>query len=348
MNREWLIENANCPIKHILGFDCDFTENEQVKYWLGALSDRVLCKDLSNIHGSHDYRYENIIGKCFILGLDSSVPQFDMLIRYFLDFLDKHIEQDHGETLTFGKMYAYRDCETILACYLPFLGYAHEKSVQYVAKKRADIIYDFTKQGRYDVYRNDIRYVGVQKGWRDYILDPDMYADGNIALPSIYDLILFAGIYPTIDAETQRKIDVTIGWIFGEGYSQIHRRFYYYAPDDPRYKAKAIDGKVHLHTFDGGDEHIQSLLFKCFIFSHFDIARESQWYNSAINYLDNYRTADGRYVFPREMTAEKRDISVTSGGHMNVGENKRSRGYAEIISTYWMERILSNGKNCKL
>ena len=28
------------------------------------------------------------------------------------------------------------------------------------------------------------------------------------------------------------------------------------------------------------------------------------------------------------------------GGHMNVGENKRKKEYREIISTYWMDRII--------
>ena len=42
------------------------------------------------------------------------------------------------------------------------------------------------------------------------------------------------------------------------------------------------------------------------------------------------------------MIAEKKDAYVHNGGHMNAGENKKSKNYAEIISTYWMERILAN------
>jgi len=38
------------------------------------------------------------------------------------------------------------------------------------------------------------------------------------------------------------------------------------------------------------------------------------------------------------MIAEKTDNYVINGGHMNVGENKKSKQYAEIISTYWMHK----------
>jgi hypothetical protein len=93
--------------------------NHEVAAWLQRLSDRVAARDLSGIHGSFDYCYENIMKKCFILGLNADIPQFDRLVRFFIEFLDGHITKTHGDTLTIDKMYAYRDYETLLACYLP-------------------------------------------------------------------------------------------------------------------------------------------------------------------------------------------------------------------------------------
>jgi hypothetical protein len=241
-------------------------------------------------------------------------------------------------------MYHYRDYETILACYMPFLGYAHEKSVQYVASKRANIVCEFTRQGRYDVYRDDLAYPGANKAWKPYILDPELYRDGNIALPSIHDLILFAGMYPHFDHETREKVETTVRWLFGGGYASIHDRLYYYAPDDPNYKSKAINSKVRLPDLrelsraDAGD--LQGLLYLCFILSHFREARE--WVSEAVLCLERYKTESGRYVFPKEMIAEKKDSYATDGGHMNPGESKKNKRYAEIVSTYWMERICAN------
>ncbi|MCL2776250.1 MAG: hypothetical protein FWD71_23355 [Oscillospiraceae bacterium] len=340
MNKEWLLENAGYPIKYSLtqeqSYIAPMLENEEVKAWLGRLTDRVMCNDLSNIHGSHDYRYENIVGKCFILGLNAKVPPFDLGIRFFIDFLDKHIPNTYDDKLTFGKMYQYRDYETILACYMPFLGYSQEKSVQYVANKRADIIYGFTKQNRYDVYRTDLAYPGAKKEWKPYIIDPELYKDGNIALPSIHDLILFAGMYPHFEQKTKDKVETTVRWIFDDRYSQINYRLFYYAPDNPSYKSKAINARINL-SYDP-----QSLLYRCFIFSHFEEARKTKWFSKAMDYLKSYKPETGRYVFPNEMIAEQKDSYVNNGGHMNVGESKRSRDYAEIISTYWMEEIFAN------
>jgi len=60
MNRDWLLDNVDFPIRYTLTQDSSLAdlmlENEDVKVWLDRLTDRMLCGDLSNIHGSHDYR----------------------------------------------------------------------------------------------------------------------------------------------------------------------------------------------------------------------------------------------------------------------------------------------------
>jgi hypothetical protein len=346
MNKEWLLNNADYPIRYSLTQDSSLIEkvmaNEEVKAWTERLSERVSSGNLSDIHGSHDYRYENIAGKCFMLGLNSKIPQFGKLMRFFVDFLDRHISQPPNEMLTFGKMYHYRDYETVMACYMPFLGYADEKSVRYTAEKRANIIYGFTKQMRYDVYRNDLAYPGVKKEWKSNVLDPELYKDGNIAFPLIHDLILFAGMYEHFDDETKEKVETTVRWIFGEDYSQI-RGLYFYAPQDPSYKAKSIDHKIILADFDAPviqPENMKPLLFQCYIFSHFAEARKSDWFSKAIDYLEEFKTDSGRYLFPKELITEQKDNYVHSGGHMNAGESKKNKNYAEILSTYYMEKIL--------
>jgi len=353
MNGKWLIENADYPIKYILVKDNSYIaplmQNIEVKAWFSRLTKRVERGDLSDIHGSHDYRYENIVGKCYILGLNAKIPQFDLTMRFFIDFLNKKIDENRiayafGEKLTFDKIYQYRDYETILACYLPFLGYVHEESVQYVANKRANLIYEFTKQGRYNVYRSDLSYPGASKEWKPYIVDPELYKNGNIALPSIHDLILFAGIYPYITNDIKLKVETTVRWLFDERYKRINSRLYYYVADDPRYKSKAINAKVGLPDLyeikQADSKTLQALLYLCFVLSHFEAAKE--WVLEVVSYLEQYRTKSGRYIFPIEMITEKKDSYVIDGGHMNIGEIQKSKNYREIVSTYWMDKILAN------
>lgn len=331
-NCQWLLENASVPIRYNLTHDRslenELLSNDEVSAWMQKLTDRVAAQDLSNIHGSHDYRFDNIMKKSFILGLNRDISQFDRLVRFFIDFLDEHITKTFDNTLTFGKMYAFRDYETVLACYLPFMGYWNEPSVLYVVKKRLEILYNFTKQKRYDVFRHDIDLVGVPKEWRSHIIDPDLYSDGNIALPSIHDFILLAGAYQYLNKEEKVKAETIAAWLFGDGYGEIYPRFYYYAPLDPSYKAKAINSKVDLNGCN---------LFHCFILSHFDLVKNSVWFTERLRSFEQYKTVDGRFIFPKAMIAEQKD-----GDHMNVGEWKRDKRYTEILSTYWMERIFIN------
>jgi hypothetical protein len=64
----------------------------------------------------------------------------------------------------------------------------------------------------------------------------------------------------------------------------------------------------------------------------------------AMAWLEKYKTAEGRYCFPRHMIVEKPDSYVIGGGHSNMGENKKAKNHGEIISTYWMNRIAENMK----
>ena len=345
-NRDWLIENASIPIRYILTQDLSLKDslldNDEVKLWLSKLSDRVADNNLADIHGSHDYRYENIIGKCFILGLNKNILEFDSSVKFFIDFLNQQINKVFDEKLTFGKMYQYRDYETIISCYMPFLGYGKEPCVEYVAKKRINIVYDFAKQKRYDIYCKDMKYPGATKSWIPYIIDPELYKDGNISVPSIHDFILFAGIYPYLEQDMKQKVETIVKWLLDERYSQLKSSYYYYAPYDPSYKSKRINSKITLLNLNTPNFQDNELLYQCFIFSHFEEIRKCEWFSRVLFYLDQYKTENGRFVFPRSMIDEKADTYVYKSSHMNVGESKRNKNYAEIISTYWMNRIEQN------
>jgi hypothetical protein len=65
MNINWLLDNSETPIKYILTKEKmyieKFLENYEVQYWLSQLRPRWENTDLGEIHGSHDYRMENIL-----------------------------------------------------------------------------------------------------------------------------------------------------------------------------------------------------------------------------------------------------------------------------------------------
>ncbi|MDL2234344.1 hypothetical protein LJC63_12320 [Ruminococcaceae bacterium OttesenSCG-928-L11] len=139
MNETWLLENSNILIKHIFKKDGDYHNelliNDEVQYWLSQLKSRWENNEIGAVHGSHDYRMENILGKCSILGLSKEIPVFNQYMKFILDFLNRHINKLNDNELSFGKICSYRDYETVLSCFLPMLGYTDEQSVLYITEK---------------------------------------------------------------------------------------------------------------------------------------------------------------------------------------------------------------------
>lgn len=346
VDKVWLLKAADVPIRYNLFRKAEDVEhllqNREVSSWLSRLAERSQDDNIGQIHGSHDYRMENILGKCWILGLSRGISTFADKMAFITDYLNHHIQTAPADDLSFGKIYHYRDNEKVLSCFLPFLGYYDDPAILHIVRKRIDILYSFTRNKRYDIYVDGSKLKGVKKDWQPYIIDPDLYSDGHIALPDMHDFILFAGMLPFLTDEDRKKVEVITEWIIGEGYKRIIRRYgYFYAPGGT-YNTKAIIFKLHLldfqdMTFDKGD--LASLVFTVFVLSHFKTARESEWFSLALSYLEQYKNESSRYIFPSHLINEKSDSYVIFGGHMNVGENRKAKSYNEIISTYWMERI---------
>lgn len=347
MNTAWILENGDIPIKYNLGKGSveELLKNTEVSGWLSRIEERSLSGVIGDIHGSHDYRMENILGKCWILGMSKQFDRFAENMTFILKFLEQQIQSDPVNEGGFGRIYHYRDCEKVLCCFLPLLGFTDEPAVRYITKQRIDILYEFTSRKRYDIYIDGKTLKGVKKEWQPNIIDPDLYADGNIALPDMHDMLLFAGMYPFLSEDDRSRVETIVQWFFGDGYGGIIRRYGYFYVPGGSYSTKAVIFKLHLPDLQNAEldkADLVSLLFNVFVLSHFKSARESSWFSYALDYLEPYKTPSGRYCFPSHMITEKPDSYVIMGGHMNVGENRRNKLYKEIISTYWMTRIFKN------
>lgn len=345
-NRNYLLKNAGAPIRYILTKDTalipevmgNFEAVEWLRRFKAWAEQYEWCgiggNNYGDVHGSDDRRLINIIGKCFILGIDKNFAEFDNIMSIYLAALEKQVNKQLPDgNPAFWKMYEYRDYETYMSAYFPLMGYHDNASVRYITNKRINCVYEFTKQKRYDIYRKDAKYPGAKKEWVSQIVDPVLYSDGNIMLAELYDYVLYAGMYEYVSKEDKNKIETIVEWIFDERYSEIGR-YYYYVPTDPSYKTKSINGKLWLADIDLSLPHIKGsknrFLFICFILSHFKASRKSRWFNEAIDFLYKYKTSEGHFKFPPDLI------------NMNIGESKKNKNYDEIISTYWMEKILSN------
>jgi hypothetical protein len=356
-NVDWLFENANVPIKYCITekhkpqrkiMEDELLKFPEVSFWLNILSNNAKVNSIKNIHGSHDYRYENIMGKLTQLGLNREISIFDRCCTFYLKFLDRQIRMKRDKDLTISKLYSFYDYELLIVTFLSLAGYVDAPAVQYVIQKRISLLYEFTKERRYDIYIDGSRYPGVKKEWQPFIIDPSLYDDGNIHFPTIHDYFLFSVSIEQLNTQLQTKIDTIVNWLFDEQYEMIKRNYGYFYVPGGAYSTKAICFKFNIPNISENrvnEEDIMYLLQRVYILSHFKICNYNDWFKKAIDYLKTFRNETGRYEFPRKMLTEKRDTYWIFSGHMGMGENRRKKPSNEIESTYWMEKTLSNLNN---
>lgn len=339
---DWLIANGDVPIQYALSKELslkdDLLKNDEVSYWLERLKQRSDANELGKIHGSHDYRMENILGKLWLLGFNRSIPELDTSLNFIFEFLHQHIKnQNRGSG--FGAIYSNLDYELILAAYMPFFGYYDDEAVQYIARKRINLLYAFIESQNFNIYIDSTGLKSVPKAWREYILNQELYEDGNVKLPFRHDIILFACIYAYLEQDMQHKIDKIITWICSENYASMWKTKAIFYAEGGQYTTKSIGIGAFPPNINNGDN---DLLFKTFLWSHFSVFRDSKQYRDTMEYLEQYSNDTLLYKFPRSFISEKTDIYLTAGGHMNLGENRKSSKYAQLISSYWMYRIYDN------
>jgi|LSQX01.1.fsa_nt_gb hypothetical protein len=353
-NKKWLLENSNIPIKFNLNLDSISSNNEflqfpEVQYWMSYLKKYYETNCMPKIHGSHDYRFENIMGKLVQLGAYSEIESFHQYVSIYLNFLHGHIQRANKDPLSFGKVYQSYDYELIIATFLSQAGYFKDYAIQYVFQKRLNILYSFAIEKRYDIYMDASNLPGVKKEWKDSIIHTDLYMDGNIHLPTVHDIIFFGiAMKNHPDIATIDKVNVILDWIFDDRYKDISDRYGYFYIPWGSYATKAICWKFRMPDvliMDESAKSLNSLLHSTYIMSFFENSKSSDWFNAALTYLNSFKTESERYIFPRDMLQEKKDGYWIFGSHMGMGEDRKIKSFIEIESTYWMEKILDNIKN---
>ena len=381
---EWLLANGGVPIRYNLfklysmnRETCEIQEElnqfPEVQYWLEQLEEREEKGiQLEKIHGSHDYRYENIMRKLSQLGYQSGTEDMDCRCEVYRQALFRWVTEERGAGLSFKKLYSYYDHELIIAVFLALAGY-RDKAIRQVAEKRINILFEFTCQKRYDIYVDGSKLPGVPQQWAAWVIDPDLYADGQIHFPTIHDFVLLAAVVPWIldlqiaphsfalDEEIpgdqrasaeiiqfvnldklKSKIDSIVSWLFDPGYGEISNRYGYFWIPGGSYSTKAVCWKLDLPDLKAVKAHPgkgQSLIQRVLHLSALPGAGGYPWMISARDHLDSFRIDDEKALFPSNYLIEKRDGYWIFGAHMGMGENRKLKYARMIESSYWMELL---------
>lgn len=286
--------------------------NPLLDYWLHAYKGRF-------IHGAKDECYENAIGKLLDFGFTSSDHEFDGLFGKITE--TEFWQRDSSFNSQLNK--------TVIYPFLIRAGYLHNPKVSHYLLERIEMIEKSIKKYGYDLEKREEDKPSKHKGV--FVFKNDIARE---CLPTIYDLYAFA-YYPNKQDDLYKRIEKIVEYILDERFLFLPDQGYVYDGSNGRYYAS---GNVYHACL-----RQERILLMIYLLSFFKVSRKSEIFMKQVQKLVNYSDQQGFYKFDRELIKEKKNLyQIYTGGHMGLGENRRSKSYVKIESTFWMMAILKN------
>jgi len=351
MNRkeliDWLFENGDAIIRYrtatelandkadynISSLRTKLMNTPKAHYWMKCLKDK---RRLNYIHGSYDYCFENAMGKLIFMGIKAGFNKLEDSSKSYVKWLKESLETESDEPIENPIDYFYQN---LIASFLSASGFKDIEPVHTFVRERIKMIYNFTKKNNFSIFANKSNYKGISSAFDNYLLiDPDLYKEGKFKLPWIHDLLSFSAFYK----EFPKEIDQIISYILDNNYQNFPENYGIVMAGVKRYTV--LGWNVWLpgnFGFDIDEFHKQNIITRMILMSPFKVARDSKWYRSCIQHLEQFKQLDGTYLFPKEYLKEQNNSYFITGSHMGLGENRRSKDGLALESTFWMLKLLA-------
>jgi len=341
---EWLLENGGPVIRYRTARELTADDagldrakllqevlvSPMVRLWLDRL------KGVGKIHDSGNDRFENVVGKLLEFGITAECEQFRQFLQPFVSYLDRGPANKHGMMFVL--------CATIVASALARAG-IKDQLLDSFMRQRLDDLCETTRLGSYDIYVKGVAFPDMPKAYRGRyeVVKEEFTPDGELHLPYIHDVYLLSAMQDAgPDAETSGKIEQVISYVLHPDYQALDRCY--------GYVREVRNGKAHYYVLGwaamlpGYNAPLKKnkpamLLQRLELMCHFPVACRHEWTLRCLDYLDQYRTAAGTWVLPREYLTEKPVGYWVFGAHMGLEEDRRSKLSIELESTFRMLKI---------
>ena len=294
----------------------DVLEHSEVQKWLGLLGTGPL-------HHSKDSAFENCMGKLVELGLFAGVPALDeKMEKYFPAVVRNPRHWDAWFVTSFCARAGYLKKEAIADCISYLASTAHKAA----------------SRGDYDDVMTKKELEELPPSQRDKSFFKTEYdpGDGEYRLPGCYDLYTFAHCGAT--GALKEQMEEIVKYLVDERL-QKQPAGYIWRPKQRKVFACSF---ARLPEYPGYESRqtTQTLLLYVEMLSHFQAGISSDWYKGAIDYLEEFITDQGTYIFPDiHLVERKNSYYLYQGSHMGLGENRRKKGWQELESTFRMMKI---------
>lgn len=334
MAAEWLIENAAPVICYrTLAELMDVSDTKLLQRNIAAVLSLpqtqkrlALLKnlDFSRIHGSNSTYLENVLPMLSDFGL-----------HYEIDAFRQVADSCMASTKLSYELLSYYDriiaCPFLLRSKIPHIGLLD------FAIERIHTIHDFTKHMNFDIYDDIKDYKGVPKSFQNRpLIKPALAYGDKCKLPLIYDIAAMAEVYHGVPPGVQEKIDNIINYVLSPEYDIVECMYGILSAGQRKYYAMGWDCKK---PFNDNQGYSNPNLHRLLLYSHFPTAVKSMWFQNAMDYLMQYRTQNGTFIFPKAYLPET-DSNWILGSHMSLMENRRQKQWIEIESTFYMLKVL--------
>ena len=341
---EWLMDNADAPIRYrvarellkdggsVIKNEPELLENKEVQKWLVNLRNENPPTRNYYEHGSFNVCLENALPKLTQLGLHRG-------LQPFMDAASFYLSRDDSPGYNWISVNMYS-----------LAGITGDK-ITATMLKNLEMMHRFVHLNTYDFYIDDDerdKLLGVPKIWKNQKFIKPQLRDNNIKYPFIYDILGMFRLYELKDAGSDKKIDGIIDYIstdefharVADGYGILidEARSYHSQGWDPKYPGWfGIADCI-------GRGGAPKLLFFAQNIVNYPRARKTKWFNELMNYLEQYKTDGGTYIFPKNWIAESQGYAV-QGHHLSYGENRKKKNWIEVESTFYMLSLMQKFYN---
>lgn len=303
-----------------------------VKKWLQNLI------DAQYIHGSFDTCLENAMGKLIEFGMDVSFSPIAEAIKR---------RHDRWHELAKEDRLAKKFYLMLLGSLLLRLGLRDSEIENFVRQRLSDLV-EFLEYCPNEFYMNDEEKLEnrVPKNVREKpFIRREFIRDSELMLPQIDDITAFSLLKKLDNSKkTKKNIYKIVNFVLSEVYQNLKPGFGYGLYGNKPYAIGWSCDLPGYFGFSAPDEMSSYFIMRLELISKFSNAKEHEWINDSVGYLEQFNIDSGFYLFPRSMLCEKTGYYV-SGAHMSLEEVRKDKKSLQLESTFRMLRIIYNINN---
>jgi hypothetical protein len=179
----------------------------------------------------------------------------------------------------------------------------------------------------------------VRDSKKEWLVSPRFYKDIEQGLPYVHDIRGIASSKWVFEkSEYNRMAEKVITTILSPEYQGLKSGYGYLKYES---RAYTIVWSVHVPGFSSAPtENEMSRLLLCLeMLAPFKSARESDWFQSSLDMLEEEINDEGHYRFPRNWLPERQSGYWVSGPYMALEDERRKPNAIDYESTFRLLKI---------